>query len=982
MPPKQKKITDSFKTLSSQSTPSSQDDSSQKSPNNVENISPSSNPYGLSLTIEPIDDNNKLDTFIQSAIQGGVKRNWNLHQLKQTLKELQEEFKPKIEERVQFWETELAKVDEILRGSSQRSSTPQSMVETPKSPFTKSTANLPPTKGDLAMTKSQKSLLDYFSSNHDNNEQLATTSTTDTTALPTTTLDEISTAFTSKEISPSEIPTMPSDSATTTLKSEPKANLTTSPNMMMTNVTTLSCTKTPSKSKAIPSPQPTSVLKGEDITSQNRIKTPTPLLSSETQPPQALAGTTSTDQIFSSTVTQPSAATKVLPSSSSSTQETAHFLPPLPPTSTQDLKVAQKAPKSQSKKSTRKTSKKASKKKKKILDDEDDAMIDDEDDEYKPSLTDEEDQLILDEEEDMEDDEDEELMLIKDQQLGKRKRGSSNVGGGTELPPPRALHEDVDDDETTHAKKESGRAEEASEEETSIKTRSARKKTRGVTPKLGNASPSVVADIHHAPPPQPSEDPFTSIKTEDMIDRDDSVSRSSNQSPLPFDDVSSISMSDHVQSSSSMLPQTPSTKKKKRTAASSTRRRKKKPSGSDDTSGQALVSSTAQGDYDGDVFLGLEDEHYVASKTPSSQIDRTLPQHQFWEYINSFFPVIKKDRLKLLEGENSENDEAFKIGKKGKYYTEKWEEETTKIYPNLPKKTTSDTTQQIQLADSDAENLNVEKASKLFFSQHSLSQRLLSSLIEERDLVPLDTFVDDLSASSSSNSYNIDSDNESIDEQTPRKSSRSTRKAIATPSSAKSTTFPSSSTTTPMTPSTANIFSSNSVLPADFTNQSSVLEHQQQFEISEYLKQKLPNLSKNQIQSANQILSLSNQFKDVEQMFNSTSFDYAPQYISVFEEKLLHEIKSIGILPQQQQLNPQLWVDEESREDDDICAEIRTLQNKLREQMQRTNDIRMKILKRVKSQLHEEKDIEKKISQFAELERKLFPPTPQNKARR
>ncbi|KAG2392593.1 hypothetical protein C9374_011318 [Naegleria lovaniensis] len=934
MPPKQKKITDSFKTLTSQS--SSQDDlqaSSIKSPNKV-NLSPSSNPYGLSFPIEPIDDHNKLDVFIQSAIQGGVKRNWNLHQLKQTVKELQEEFKPKIEERVQFWEKELAKVDEILGGTFHAVNSAH-VVETSATPSMTAKTIPKVLGGDLTPnTKSQKSLLDYFSST--NNE--GTSTSIDITSVPSA-LDATSTS-----------PKLLSDIPTNQFES--KASITASPNAPMTTTKSLS----PSKStKALPSAtQPTSAA----VKSEEAIKPPTPLLGEETTQPAL--GTTSID--ISKSIhppSQPSASKAVVPSASS----------------TQEPKVAQKAPKSQSKKSTRKSSKKASKKKKKVLDDEDDAMIEDEDDEYKPSLTDEEDQLILDEEEDIEADEDEELMLLtKDQQFGKRKRGTSSA-----TVPRGVFHEERSHENATVAieKKDSATtsaatAEEASEEDvsTSIKTRSARKKSRG-TPKLGGVtSPGAGDELSKV---LQTEGPLT-IKIEDMAERDDSVSRGSNQSPLPFDDASSISMvSDIVQS----LPQTPSTKKKKRTAASSTRRRKKKPSGSDDT-GQTFVSSTqGGGEYDGDAFLGMEDEHYVASKTPSSQIDRTLPQYQFWEYINSFFPVIKKDRLKLLEGENSENDEAFKIGKKGKYYTEKWEEENTKIYTNLPKKTTSSDQAIQQLTDYDTESLSVEKASKLFFSQHSLSQRLLSSLIEERDLVPLETFFDDISASSA---YTIDSDNESIDEQTPRKSSRTSRKSITTPSSARSAAFPSSATT-PITPSTANMFNSNSGLPSDLTS-SSILEHQQHLEITEYLKQKITNLSKNQIQSANHILAMSNQFKDVDQMLNSTSFDYSPQYMSVFEEKLLHEIKSIGVLPQQQLSNPQLWVDDESREDDDICAEIRTLQNKLREQIQRTNDIRMKILKRVKSQLHEEKDIEKKIAQFAELERKLFPPTPQNKARR
>ncbi|KAL9657538.1 hypothetical protein ABK040_000965 [Willaertia magna] len=326
-------------------------------------------------------------------------------------------------------------------------------------------------------------------------------------------------------------------------------------------------------------------------------------------------------------------------------------------------------------------------------------------------------------------------------------------------------------------------------------------------------------------------------------------------------------------------------KKKKRTTASSTRRRKKKPS---------EQSVDQSGESDQESFLSAEDEGYVASKS-NSGLNSSVPQYAFWDYVNSFFPVIKKDRLKLLEQETSEDDESFEIPNRGKHYTEKWEEENKRLFNFNTKDMTASTV--TTNTNNNSTTLSIDKASNQAFQSHSLTQRLLSSLIEERDTVSLENIIND----------------------TER---RTLRKPPET----------------------------------------SALEQQQQNELDRHFKNK-QQIMKTHLQQSQQLISLSNQYKDIEQDIHITNLDYTPQQMTLFEDKLLGELKNIGLIPVSQ-TSPNLWVADELREDDEICAEIRTLQNKLREQMQKTNEFRMKILKRVKAQLNDEREIERKIQQL------------------
>ncbi|EFC47927.1 hypothetical protein NAEGRDRAFT_78556 [Naegleria gruberi] len=1062
--PKQTKITDTF--FKPKASSSSND--------NV------SNTFGLLLPIDDVvDENNLLDTFINSAINGGVKRNWNIQQLKKTVGDINSEFKPQIEKRTAFWEKELEKLNNIkipIRKSSQsdiesgdksqktlldyftkneKSSQNESnittiVLESQDVPQDLVIPMLDPRTSDLNITTTNN--VDTNNNNNNNNTIINNNTSNNTTIIDNNTTDDNNDIFLDEE----EIikPITPSETATN------------NNNIMDSEIITLTSNDLDDLLMEDIIQVPSNTLNTTEITQNETVKLSSPSLSSINNNNTTTNTITNTPPINPTTTSATSATTTAtIPSSSSNNSTTA---------STTEIKLIKspnlegKKPKQEitkieseittgveeilttpkktrkttsSKKSTasKKTSKKGSKKRK-VQDD--DAMLDDDDDEYKPSLTDEED-LILDEE--IEDDEDETIG-----KSGKRKRpaakkvtdeqdeeilnqildeedepltikttttntttnnntsimNSSAIASETKTitkqPSTKTSISDTTSNKSTSktsstASNSKSTIKEEDEEvaataavedeeeiiETPIKTRSARKKTRQSGKSSLDSENETSANKSSTKSTTGSTTP-TSVGNNDLFEE---MSNSIVQSP---------SMEDE--------PQTPANSKKKKRTTTTVRRRKKK-------SEDGTVSSFSDGIDGGDSFLSHEDELYVST---NSNTDTSAPSYQFWDYVNSFFPVIKKDRLQLLEIEHSDDDDAFNISKRGKHYTEKWEDENCKLFPHLFKKevpspmenesisisathnTTHNTFNNLSTTNniSFSNSINVDKNSKHFFSQHNLTQRLLSSLIEERDLVSVETFFNDENSSSSSSATTsglvFDSDEES-DSSSARKTTRSTRKSIAGNSNniaQYSNVFASPSSLNNGNSNNQSTNAANSNINSmldNFSNSFSILEQQQQHEIGEHLKQKLPTLSKTHNQKSNQVLQASNQFKDFEQQLFEPSFDYSSQYLNIFEEKLMSEIKSIGLLPpppsqqttsnnNNNMLTP-LWFDEESREDDEICAEIRTLQNKLRQQMEKTNTYRMKILTSVKEKLHEETEIGKKILLFSELEKKLFPPT-------
>jgi len=87
--------------------------------------------------------------------------------------------------------------------------------------------------------------------------------------------------------------------------------------------------------------------------------------------------------------------------------------------------------------------------------------------------------------------------------------------------------------------------------------------------------------------------------------------------------------------------------------------------------------------------------------------------------------------------------------------------------------------------------------------------------------------------------------------------------------------------------------------------------------------------------------------------------DYSPYSLRTFEEKVLKELKNLGVLGNI----------EAELADDEICKEIKNLQEQLRQTIKKNEEVREEILTKVRWNLSEEKNIQRRWQEVKQIEK-------------
>jgi transketolase len=120
--------------------------------------------------------------------------------------------------------------------------------------------------------------------------------------------------------------------------------------------------------------------------------------------------------------------------------------------------------------------------------------------------------------------------------------------------------------------------------------------------------------------------------------------------------------------------------------------------------------------------------------------------------------------------------------------------------------------------------------------------------------------------------------------------------------------------------------------------------------------------------NVNSVLQALQDNHGVLQNISVSSSDYDEGAMDLFEDRLVSELKNIGVLDER--FDSKTVVGFPSRrEDDEISAELRVLQAQLLERTQPTNEIKRKIHSRVKKALKEERERERKDNEMKEIEK-------------
>jgi hypothetical protein len=125
------------------------------------------------------------------------------------------------------------------------------------------------------------------------------------------------------------------------------------------------------------------------------------------------------------------------------------------------------------------------------------------------------------------------------------------------------------------------------------------------------------------------------------------------------------------------------------------------------------------------LLFNLTFEATSTSKTPKTIFG------QFWEYVDLHFGYISAKKFELLR-EQSEDDEPFKIPPLGRQ-SEDGEEIPIDDSKWIRKFGTT--------GQCEHSKLDVDWAARSAFSTPSLTQRLLASLVDDNDIVPLDDIL-------------------------------------------------------------------------------------------------------------------------------------------------------------------------------------------------------------------------------------------------
>jgi hypothetical protein len=342
----------------------------------------------------------------------------------------------------------------------------------------------------------------------------------------------------------------------------------------------------------------------------------------------------------------------------------------------------------------------------------------------------------------------------------------------------------------------------------------------------------------------------------------------------------------------------------------------------------------------------LSEEEETQTTTSTSRQPKT-PQSQFWEFVDQHFGFINDRRLELLR-EQSEDDEAFKIPPLGRL-TDEGEEVPVDDSRWVRKFGT--------VGIAEPTKLDVDWSSRSAFSTHSMTQRLLCSLVEENDIVPLEDILKSTDLTDFEHSMDGTSASAAMEYKKKKKPK------LAGSVDVRQGVMAVASYTTPV-----SILGAPKKPPSELEKLHAEESNRLQANFSKYQQNKFAtNIKKSTLS----LLGALREDPGILQNSTVSTSDYDESAMDLFEERLASELKNIGVL--EEDLDAKTVIGLPSyREDDEVSAELRTLQAQLRERMKPTNESKRKVLEQVLIEIDDERRREKKDEEMRAIEREWY----------
>ncbi|KAL0480960.1 chromatin-remodeling complexes subunit [Acrasis kona] len=410
-------------------------------------------------------------------------------------------------------------------------------------------------------------------------------------------------------------------------------------------------------------------------------------------------------------------------------------------------------------------------------------------------------------------------------------------------------------------------------------------------------------------------------------DEDDLIEEVEEEDLLaPEDPISPVtpSHSQSVSNKAAMLPTTSTPRK--RSNSNTTSRGKRSSSAAGQIPQTKRKRKRINGQNQEEESVGSDDEDGTGHQ---QKVSRT-PQGQFWDFVDSHFGFINERRLELLR-ECTEEDEAFKIPPLGRP-----NDDFDEIVVDDSKWVRSFGTVGVP----ESSKLDVEWSSKSAFGTFSITQRLLCSLVEENDVMSVEDIL-----------KSTDGDDGDHNDK---------KKRVLKTTQLSDTTLKQGIMGVWSHPPTVTIGQ-----PKKPSTELEKLHHEESSRMQNNMKK---NRLSNQLKkSTMQLLSVLKEDPGAIQNTSISSIDYDVGAMNLFEERLASELKNIGVLDED--INPATVMGVPSHhEDDEVSAELRTLQAQLRERMKPTNEKKRKIMQQILSHLDEERRSEQKYDEMRSIE--------------
>lgn len=130
-----------------------------------------------------------------------------------------------------------------------------------------------------------------------------------------------------------------------------------------------------------------------------------------------------------------------------------------------------------------------------------------------------------------------------------------------------------------------------------------------------------------------------------------------------------------------------------------------------------------------DVDEESSDGEELDESEPPSDEDKKHPasQSEFWNYVETYFVPITQEKLNILAPKNIKPESILEIPSVGRHYSEQWNEEDAQLFYDSDGDRPRKKSNVLKFDDL----LNLDSSAETIES-HSLTQRLLSSLFEEK----------------------------------------------------------------------------------------------------------------------------------------------------------------------------------------------------------------------------------------------------------